>query len=96
MPVLALTVAAAAAWLPIAWRFWRLFRRRGNPISLAICATVLWVIYCLLSIFWAVAGVDARALAVVRALLSAGVAAFFYGAFRWSDRHFRGDRPDDA
>lgn len=62
-PIAALVVAFA--WLPVLLRFYRSWRARGNPISLAICVLVLAALYgpvyltATLPVSWPVATVGA-------------------------------------
>ena len=62
-PIAALVVALA--WLPVLLRFYRSWRTRGNPISLAICVLVLAALYgpvyltATLPVSWPVATVGA-------------------------------------
>jgi hypothetical protein len=39
------TLVVALAWIPVLLRFFRSWRARGNPISLAICVMITRAIY---------------------------------------------------
>lgn len=43
VPITALV--CALGWLPVLLRFFRSWRARGNPISLAICVLVIYALY---------------------------------------------------
>jgi O-antigen ligase len=43
VPIAALIIALA--WIPVLLRFFRSWRARGNPISLAICLLVIYALY---------------------------------------------------
>lgn len=48
MPQAVVSLAAlvvALAWIPVLLRFFRSWRARGNPISLAICVLVFYALY---------------------------------------------------
>jgi hypothetical protein len=42
---IAAAIAVGLAWIPVFLRFLRSWRARGNPISLAICALIMWALY---------------------------------------------------
>lgn len=43
--VVAVSIVLAAAWVPVAIFFWRSWKRRRTPLSLAICGVVSYPIY---------------------------------------------------
>jgi hypothetical protein len=69
---------AVLLWVPILLRFYRNWVKRGNPISLSICAAVLLLMWIAVAGVWDVTGqVDHRLIAYVStgcSLLVAGYA----------------------
>lgn len=43
--IVVLSAILAAAWVPIAVHFWKSWKRRGSPLSLAICALIGFPIF---------------------------------------------------
>lgn len=91
MLALLMAIALALAWIPALLKFFRAWRLRTNPISLAICLLIAFVGYlpvfvtatAMLSSPWDVAtvlGVDAV------------ICASFMGAILWANRKFSGER----
>lgn len=86
-------IIIALAWLPVLTRFFRSWRARGNPISLAICVLIGFAIYvpCYLAIVfspsWPIATVNA---------IDGITCATFYVAIRSASRKFPDTRKADA
>lgn len=82
---LAASAAIALAWVPLLVRFYRAWRGRGNPISLAIALVVVMAAY---APTWLAGGPGApwswSGLAVVDSLCC----AFFYAALIWARQRF--------
>jgi len=78
-------VAAALAWIPVFLRFFRSWRARNNPISLAICALILFVLY--LPVYLAYTFTPSWPMATVFALDGLSCLTF-YGTFFFASRRF--------
>jgi hypothetical protein len=84
-----LSVVVALAWLPLLLRFFRGWRNRRNPVSLAICAAlclftytnVLFLLVLLDSTSW-------RFFAWATHVFEVIVLVNFYVAFKWSSIKF--------
>lgn len=83
----------ALAWLPLLARFRRSWQQRENPVSLAICASLLLNVYCIimgLLLLWhqtsAPIGIYAVSSFTTLVLIN------FYAAFHWSSRKFKDQR----
>ncbi len=87
----------AIAWLPVGAHFWRSWRARGSPVSLAICGVVGFQIY-LSSSTWLFMKNDPRWVATVMLLGNLLTLANFYLCFRWQRKRFPDARKnlDDA
>lgn len=83
----------ALLWLPIAIRFFKAWRLRRNPLSLAITWMMLVASY-----LHTMVAMDETS-AVLRSGIGVGLSAAacinFYLAFRWSAYKFRGQRRSD-
>lgn len=87
------TVIAILLWLPILLKFYRAWLGRHNPVSLAICALILLLVWSSVAGTWVVTGgVDAGVVVLVSTGMSAAVATFSHVAFYWSDKRFSGQR----
>jgi hypothetical protein len=76
-------------WLPILLRFYKSWLGRHNPISLAICATIMLLVWAMVAGAWVVTGsLSACIIALVSAGMSTAVAAYAHLAFYWSARKF--------
>lgn len=82
---IASTVTLALAWLPVFVRFFRSWRARGNPISIAICTLILVTLY--VPVYLAGCIPSSWPLATVIAL-SVIACATFYGTFYYANRRF--------
>lgn len=84
-----LSGALALAWLPLALRFNSGWRARRNPVSLAICASVLLFAYTNGLFALALAGWTTwRFFATAWHVFGVVVVVNFYVAFRWSEKRF--------
>lgn len=80
-------------WVPILLRFYRSWLARGNPISLAICAAILLLMWLSVAGSWiATGGVNACTGMIVSTALSAAVALYAHLAFYWSSKNFPSSR----
>jgi hypothetical protein len=84
---------AVLLWLPILLKFYKAWLGRHNPVSLAICAVIILLVWSTVAGAWLVTGsLDADVVVLVTSGMSATVAAFAHIAFYWSDRKFVGTR----
>lgn len=84
-------------WLPILLKFYKAWLGRHNPVSLAICAAILLLVWSSVAGAWLVTdSLDADAVILVSTALSALVAAFAHVAFYWSDKRFSDKRKKGA
>lgn len=89
-------VALAFAWVPLALKFQRSWRARKNPVSLAICLTMLLFTYANLMFVLAVTGQTSwRFYSVATRSFEVAAIVNFFIAFRWSDTRFAGTRQTD-
>ena len=79
----------ALAWIPVFLRFFRSWRTRGNPISMAICVLVVYALY--VPIFMT-ASLPPSWPPVTVIAVDAIVCMTFYGTFHFADRKFPDDR----
>lgn len=86
-------IAITAAWTPIFLKFFRTWRARHNPVSLAICGIIALTIYSN-AISLGVSTFDSNPLWSTVAVIAFNCIACLncYLAFRWSDRKFHSDR----
>lgn len=85
--VVAMTAALAAAWVPVGIYFWRSWRRRGAPLSLAICGLVGFQVY-LNCGTWLFLKNDPRWVGSVIAIGNVLILSNFYLCFRWQKKRF--------
>jgi hypothetical protein len=78
-------VAVALGWIPVFVRFFRSWRARGNPISIAICVLILFALY--LPIYLPATSSMSWPFATVIAL-DAIVCMTFYVTFYYANRKF--------
>ena len=92
-----LSVVLTIAWVPLLVRFYRRWRERGHPVSLAIASAILLFCFINICVFWAFDALvpTERIVAIIRTG-EAIVCAHFYLAFWSGDRRKRrlsGDYP---
>lgn len=82
-----------AAWVPILLRFFRAWKQRHNPVSLAICGVVLLIIYMNVLLIM-VSSFKASLFGALLIGLGFNVIACFniHIAFRWSEKKFHDQR----
>ncbi len=92
--LLCLSAVLAIAWLPVLFQFFRNWRSRNNPISLAICFVVAFAVYLCFQPFIGLFGQEADPKVTALAIQAANTAAcvFFHISFGWARRKFG---PDD-
>lgn len=82
-------VVLALAWIPLFLRFLRGWRNRKNPVSLAICAAISFLIYTnVVSMLLALGAGDWQTVRALNLLFGAFVIVNFYIAFNWSNQRF--------
>ena len=98
----AISAVTIVGWTPMLARFWSAWRRRRNPVSIAIFAlVVLHVLFFCLAPFWVIPGGDAvtadvvRAMMAVQATLGLAVCLGFHVAFHFA-KLFHDGRDDEA
>ena len=90
---IAMAAISVVLWAPICVRFYRAWFNRKNPVSLAIFAIILLLIWFAVAGIWLVTGDVARELvAIVSTALSASVALYTHFAFYWSTQKFPDQR----
>lgn len=88
-----LAVVIAAAWIPIMQNFFRSWRARHNPVSLAICGIILHSIYAnSVCVGMYAFGVDLRWATIAICIVNALACGNFYLAMIWAERRFPSDR----
>lgn len=86
---IAVAVLSVALWSPICVRFFRAWNTRKNPVSLAIFATILLIIWFAVAGIWLVTGdVEKQLVAILSTGLSTLVAGYTHFAFYWSQKKF--------
>lgn len=85
--LLCLSAVLALAWLPILVKFFRNWRSRANPISLAICFIVAFACY-ICAIPFVGLGPDPIVTAVVIQAVNAVTCLFFHVAFGWARKRW--------
>ena len=87
------TALVVMAWLPVLWHFLNAWRARHNPVSLAICLTILLLIYGSFTVAEYMEGVvDAQWFWGGFLGFEALVCLNFYVAFWWANRRFKNTR----
>jgi hypothetical protein len=88
----------ALGWLPVFHHFWRSWRKRRNPISLAICGLIGFMVYINVAIYIFLDN-DPLWTASVVGGVNIVVLLNFYACFRWAEKlfpgHQEGKRPSD-
>lgn len=86
---ISVVAAVVLGWIPVLARFFRSWRDRSNPISLAICVLIAEALY--LPIYLALERVSSWILATVCAV-NMIVCGTFHAAFWWADKRFQSTR----
>ncbi len=83
----------ALAWIPIILRFYRQWRNRKNPVSLAICLILFFIIYGDIGAFLIYQGVlNSTVVRLAWEGVQLCICAYFHTAFWIADRRFRDER----
>lgn len=81
------------AWIPVLVRFFHSWKDRDNPISLSLCATIVFIIWTSISTVWVqkdkVADADFVYAYVILSLL---LGIYSNLAFFWAKKRFQSDR----
>jgi len=94
--VIVLACVLALAWLPLAVRFYRGWKFRKNPVSLAIFAGCLLFTYTNTLLVLALTGQTTWQFFTTALLVFDSVVVLnFYVSFYWSDKKFEGARSSD-
>jgi peptidoglycan biosynthesis protein MviN/MurJ (putative lipid II flippase) len=91
----ALAALVGLAWVPVLIKFFRAWRERKNPISLAICGVIALCIYLDIMGAHRFFGTSVGWIATAIIVANAVVCGFFYLSFQWSKKMFpdaRGDK----
>lgn len=80
-------VIVALGWLPVFRHFWKAWRSRNNPISLAICGLIGFMVYINLAVHIFIKN-DPAWTAVVVGAVNVAVLINFYACFRWAKKLF--------
>lgn len=94
--IVVLSCVLGLAWLPLAFRFYRGWKHRKNPVSLAIFAACLLFTYT--NFLFALALTDQttwRFFAIASHVFDGIVVLNFYVSFYWSDKKFESARQCD-
>jgi len=83
------SLALAVAWIPLFLRFLRGWKNRKNPVSLAICATISFLIY--VNVMTATVALklgDWQTVRILNLFFDGLVVVNFYVSFHWSNQRF--------
>jgi hypothetical protein len=87
MLALSFALGVALAWVPILIKFFRSWRARSNPISLAICLLIGLAGY--VPVYVAVMFASASIWSIATVIGTDGIICFgFHGAVMWSAKRF--------
>lgn len=87
------TVVVALGWIPILLKFFRAWRTRSNPVSLAICGLIVFGVYS--NVVTIAVSMTQGNMAVANTItwgFNVLSCVNFYFAFRWADKRFNNDR----
>lgn len=91
----AIAGGAVLLWTPILLRFYRNWVGRHNPISLAICAAIILLMWLAIAGAWAVTGsVRGEVVTFVSTSVSLVVAVYTHLTFYWAKKKFDEDREE--
>lgn len=83
------------AWLPVMWRFFRQWRHRRNPISMAICLLVAFACYVNFTLIVMRSGVNDELTHMSLLFVETVFCLTFYVSFRRAEK-FVSTRQEDA
>lgn len=84
-----LSVVVSLAWIPVLWFFFKNWRARKNPISLSICAVVLFVIYTNV-VLWLCRFTKSETPFYIMHVAELLTVSFFYVCLRWAKWKYQG------
>jgi hypothetical protein len=90
---LALACGLVVSWVPLILDRYRLWRARGNPMTLATCLLILLAAYLPV---WIVAGPSDPWSWLGVVVVDSLVCGFFYAALAWSRKKFPGGRQQNG
>jgi hypothetical protein len=82
-----LGIIVAIGWLPVFWHFWKSWKVRNNPISLAICGLVGFMMYINVAVYIFIQNDPRWTLSVVGGV-NVVVLLNFYACLRWAHKLF--------
>lgn len=89
MPYVIMSLVLAVAWIPLFARFLRGWRNRRNPVSLAICATISFLVYINVMTATVALGLgDWQTTRILNLLFDGFAVVNFYVSFYWSNQRF--------
>lgn len=89
-PLLVVSLVVSALWIPVLLFFFKNWRERKNPISLAISGVIFFVVYSdVLVLLCKYSGSDVPF--YIMQITEALTIAFFYVSFRWAKWKFGGE-----
>ena len=84
-----ISLVLAVAWIPLIGRFLRGWRNRKNPVSMAICAMISFLIYVNVITALTLMGLGTwETTQSLSILFNAFVIINFYMSFHWSNQRF--------
>ena len=88
-----LSATSSVLWIPILIKFYRNWNERNNPVSLAICVLIFFVIWTAVAGFWILSGDISPSLIVTCfAAFSSCLAIVFHISFHLSEAKFSNSR----
>lgn len=84
-----LAVVTVSVWIPALLKFFRTWKARKNPISLAICTAILLIMWEAIGRIWEITGaVNSSAAMIAFTCLSTCVGVYFNLSFLWAKKRF--------
>jgi hypothetical protein len=86
---IALAIVTVAVWIPALLKFFRTWKARKNPISLAICTAILLIMWEAVGHIWEITGAVTSAAGMLAfTCLSIAVGIYFNLSFLWAKKRF--------
>jgi len=92
--LIAFAAAVGAAWIPVLIHFWNAWRRRHNPLSLAICSLCGFAAWLSVSCYYFMTGSRLEVMWATEGVLAL-ICVNFYASLWWSRRKFPDQRKED-
>lgn len=80
----------AAGWVPVLARFWKSWRARHHPLSLAICALISLMVYINLAVYFFVTS-NPMWTSIIIGSLNIAIICAFYICLYWEKKIFPND-----